>query len=269
MTLIRAIKSDWIKTKRTPFRYTVMLVPILFPLLMLAYISTYKTDYTFQIRVYSTYFETVGISLPMIAAILTGINIMGEESAGEFRGLITSPISRTTIYLSKLFMLILITIIDMFVATGILLLGMKFFYHGVNIQSGMFLEGTLLVSIGALFLYGLYLIISIDFGIGPTIAIGIGGTLWGTLLQTGIGDRIWQFIPWAWSGRLGILPCLVLTDFAKFKNLDAVQGYDDVLKRLYVTEMYEGVPIALISFAVITILGVLWFKRWEGRKVHQ
>ena len=268
MSLIRAMKSDWIKTKKTPFRYTVILVPILFPLLILAYISNYKIDYTFQIKVYSIYFETVGISLPMIAAILTGTNIMGEESAGEFRRLITSPISRTTIYLSKLLMLILITIIDMFVAIGILLVGIKFIYHGVNIQYEMFLEGTLLVSIGALFLYGLYLIISINFGLGPTIAIGAGGTLWGALLQTGMGDSIWKFVPWAWSGRLGALPCLVLTDLAKFKNLEAIQGYDDVMKNVYVTEMYSGVPIALISFIVITVLGVLWFKRWEGRKVY-
>ncbi|SFC47231.1 lantibiotic immunity ABC transporter MutG family permease subunit [Clostridium uliginosum] len=264
MYLIRAMRSDWIKTKKTAFRYIVILVPILFPLLVLTYISNYKLDYTFQIRVYSLYFETVGIAITMIAAILTGINIMGEESAGEFRGLRTSPISRTTIYLSKLLMLILITVIDMFVAIGILLLGMKFSYHGANIQYGMFLEGTLFTTIGALFLYGLYLIISINFGIGPTMVIGTGGTLWAVLFQTGMGDRMWQFVPWAWSGRLGTLPIAMLSGFTKFHNMD-----DNFVKNLYITEMYKGMPIALISFVVISVIGVLWFKRWEGRKIHQ
>lgn len=269
ISLIRAMKSDWMKTKKTAFKYIVIIVPILFPIIVLTYISNYKIDYSFQIRVYDLYFEAVGIGITMIAAILTGINIMGEESAGEFRRLIASPISRTTIYLSKLAMIVLITIIDMFVATGILLVGMKIFYSSANIQCEIFLEGTLFTTIGVLFLYGLYLIISINWGIGPTIAIGAGGTLWSALMQTGMGDRMRQFVPWAWSSTLGILPIYKLSGFGKFKNLDSVQGYDDVLKSLYATEMYKGVPIAIISFAVITILGVLWFKRWEGRKVHQ
>lgn len=268
-SLIRTMKSDWMKTKRTAFRYIVTLGPIIFPIMILAYISNYALDYAFQLRVYNIYFSIVGIALPMLVAILTGINIMGEENAGDFRGLITNPISRITIYLSKLFMLLLITVIDMLISTGILLIGMKIISKGMNIEYGIFLQGTLFTIVGSLFLYGLYLIISIGFGIGPTIAIGAGGAIWGALLQTGLGDGIWKFVPWSWSGRLGILPYAMMPGYAKFFNIDNIQGFNGIIKNAFNEEMWKGMPMAIISFIAILIGGLLWFEGWEGRKIHQ
>ena len=262
------LQAEWMKTKRTAFRYIVLITPIIFPIFILMYISSYKMDYSWQIRVYDIYFQTLGVALPMMASILTGLNIMGEESAGNFRGLITEPMARYKIYLSKLTMLVIITIVDMFISTGILLLGMKVIYNGTNISYGIFLSGTLFTIIGSLFLYGFYLIVSIAFGIGPTIAIGVGGGVWGVLLQTGLGDRIWQFVPWAWSGRLESIPYVKFADFIKFKGLENTENIKISMSNLATIEFNKGMPIALISFVIITILGVLWFEKWEGRKTH-
>ncbi|WGX77790.1 lantibiotic immunity ABC transporter MutG family permease subunit (plasmid) [Paraclostridium bifermentans] len=261
MDLVRAIISNWMKTKRTAFRYIVVLVPVLFSMLFLACISTYKPDYTFQIKAYNLYFQVIGTGLPMMAGILTVLNIVGEDSAGEFKRLLIVPLSRNTIYLGKLFMIILITIIDMFVSVGIILLGIKFIYTEVYIQYGVFLEGTLFTTIASLFLYGLYLIISMEFGIGFTMQITVGGTLLGALMQTGLGDKVWQFIPWAWPGRLGIIPIFNLEKVEKFKDVDS-----NVLKNLFIEVLGQGIPIAVISFLVICIIGIVWFKRWEGMK---
>lgn len=260
MDLMRAIISNWIKTKRTAFRYIVLLVPILFPALVLSYISVYKIDYTFQIKVYNLYFETIALGLTLMEGLLTALNIMGEESSGDFRALLASPLPRNTIYFGKLFMIILITIIDMFVSVGILLIGIKFIYKGAYIQYGPFLQGTLFTTIGVLFLYGFYLIISINFGMGHTIAITAGGTILGALMQTGMGDRIWQFIPWSWSGRIGILP------IAKLKGAVDSRYGDSTM--IMMKEFYKGMPILIISFLVICIIGALWFKKWEGRKSY-
>lgn len=261
MDLMRSIISEWMKTKRTAFRYIVVLVPILFSILVLAYISVYKIDYTFQIKVYELYFETIGIGLLMIAGILTVINVMGEDSAGEFRRLLIVPLSRNTIYLGKLFMIILITIIDMLVSVGILLIGIKFIYPGAYIQYGVFLEGTIFTTIASLFLYGLYLIISMQFGIGLTMQITVGGTVLGALMQTGLGDKVWQFIPWAWPSRIGIMPVCKFEGLTKFYNVNNV-----FLKKSFIEEVTKGMPIAVISFLIICIIGVIWFKKWEGIK---
>lgn len=262
MNLMRAIKSEWMKTKRTAFRCIVLLVPILFSILVLAYISVFKIDYTFQIKVYEIYFETISTGLTMMAGILTTLNIMGEDSAGEFRRMLIVPLSRNTIYIGKLFMLILITIIDMFASTAILLLGIKFLYPGVNIEYGIFLQGTLFTIIASLFLYGLYLILSIKFGIGLTMLITAGGTVLGALMQTGMGDRgVWTFIPWAWSGRLGIIPVYNLEVFSKFGNVD-----NSLLQNAFTEVITKAMPIVVVSFLIICIVGVVWFKKWEGVK---
>ncbi|KYH35492.1 ABC-2 family transporter protein [Clostridium tepidiprofundi DSM 19306] len=261
MFLIRTMISEWMKTKRTVFRYVVLLVPILFSMLILAYISVYKIDYTFQIKVYGTYFSTIGMGLTMMAGILTALNIIVEDSAGEFRRLLLVPLSRNTIYLGKLFMIILVTIVDMFVSVGVLLLGIKILYPTANIQYGVFLEGTFFTILGSLFLYGLYLIISINFGVGSTISLAVGGAVLGAILQTGMGDRVWQFVPWAWSGRIGTMPVYTLKGFSKFKNVNG-----NFLKSIFEKEMIKGIPIAIVSFLIICVIGVMWFKRWEGRK---
>lgn len=263
MNLMRAIISEWMKTKRTAFRYIVLLVPILFSISVLAYISVYKIDYTFQIKVYGLYFAVISIGLTMLTGILTTLNIMGEDSAGEFRRMLIVPLPRNTIYLGKLFMLILITIIDMFVSIGILLLGIKFLYPGADIQYEMFLQGTIFTIIASLFLYGLYLIISIKFGIGLTMLITAGGTVLGALMQTGMGDNMWKFIPWAWSSRIGIIPVYNLEGFAKFQNIN-----NSFLQNTFTEVITKGIPIAVVSFLIICIIGVAWFKNWEGRKIN-
>ncbi|KEI07053.1 lantibiotic immunity ABC transporter MutG family permease subunit [Clostridium botulinum] len=268
MNFLRSLKANFMKTKRTPFRYIILLVPILFSLLFVSYISVYKRDYTFQLNVYNFYFSIISITLPLISSILIGLNIMGEETSGEFRGLLMTPISRSTIYLSKLFMIILVTIIDMFVSLLILLIGMKFLYPLGTIQYGVFLTGTILTILGCLFLYGLYLIISLKFGIGPTIAVGVGGSIMGALLQTGLGDTIWPFVPFAWSGRIGIVPIYKLSNFIKYQHLENKKNIQEILNTTFKQYMYLGVPIAIISFIIICAIGVLWFNKWEGRKIH-
>ncbi|KOC31706.1 lantibiotic immunity ABC transporter MutG family permease subunit [Clostridium botulinum] len=266
MKFLRSLKANFMKTKRTPFRYIILLVPILFSLLFVSYISVYKRDYTFQLKVYEIYFGVVSLTLPLISAILIGLNIMGEESSGEFRGLLMTPISRSTIYLSKLFMIILVTIIDMFVSLFILLIGMKFLYPLGTIQYGVFLTGTILTILGCLFLYGLYIIISLKFGIGATIAVGVGGSIIGALLQTGLGDTIWPFVPFAWSGRISTVPIYKLSNFIKYQHLENQSNIQEILNTTFKQYMCLGVPIAIISFIIICVIGVLWFNKWEGRK---
>lgn len=261
MDLLRVISAEWMKTKRTAFRYIVLLVPIIYPILVLAYISVYKIDYTFQIKVYGLYFETIGIGLTLIVGILTTLNVMGEDLAGEFRRMLAVSLSRNTIYLGKLFMLILITIIDMFISTGILILGIKFLYPEVIIQEGIFLQGTIFTIIGALSLYGLYLILSMKYGIGFTMLITTGGTVLGALLQTGLGDKVWEFIPWAWPSRIAGIFMYKLNGFAQFRNLES-----SFLQNQFTEVVNKGILASIASFFIICIIGVMWFKKWEGIK---
>lgn len=269
MNFIGQMNSEWLKTKRTAFRYIVLITPIVFPLLILTYASHYKVDSLWQIRVYGIYFTFLGIALPMKTAILTGLNIMQEEGASNFIGLLTEPLAKERLYLGKLTILLIITIIDMLISTGILLLAMKWIYKVENINYGIFIQGTLLIIVSVLFLYGLYLIISFAFGIGPTVSIAIGGGVWGMLLQTGLGDEIWQFVPWAWAGRLSILPCLKFENYSKLNGTENIDGIDIIIRNMFTTEISKGLPIAIVTFILITIMGMVWFSKWEGKKTHQ
>ena len=48
------------------------------------------------------------------------------------------------------------------------------------------------------------------FGKGASIGIGIIGSLISALMLTGLGDGIWQVIPWAYSMRLSSYFILLL-----------------------------------------------------------
>lgn len=256
MSILNKISSDWMRTKHTPIRIMVYFSPIIYPILMLWYSSFSRGSELWQLNIHSIFSQGLGLLLPMVVALLTTLVVQQEEQAASFIGLLAEPVSRKSIYVSKLLMVIFITIIDLLLATAIFLVGMKFVLHIENIYYIKFFESALLLALGTLFLYGFHLIVAFMFGVGPNIVIGSIGLIAAGLMATGLGDGIWQYIPWAWPIRLGGMIGATFPEYS----------YSSVIANYFNSELLKGVVPAVVLFILVLIIGSLWFERWEGRK---
>jgi ABC-2 type transport system permease protein len=175
---------------------------------------------------------------------------------------LTGPVSRVKFYFGKLSLLIFAAIADIFLATFLMLLGMRYILNVENVHYDLFLQGAFLSLVGSLILFSLHLLISFAFGMGASIAIGGGGFLVSAIIgATVVGDHIWPYIPWAWTVRLSQVPMLLM--------LKVKHAFGMELSDLYFQELMKGIIPASICFILVTLLGLVWFNRWEGGKSYE
>jgi len=103
------------------------------------------------------------------------------------------------------------------------------------------------------FLYILHLYVSLQFGKGASIGLGIVEALLVALLLTGLGDHIWPFLPYGWSGHFVSLWIIKSTGV----NLALLE-----------TSMRIGIVGCLVGSVFAFILSCLWFGKWEGRRTE-
>mgnify|MGYP001770230732 FL=1 len=262
MSFLHVLSSEWLKTRRTTIRLIVFVTPIIYPIFMLWYFSRYNDPSFWQVKIYGGFFEVLSVSLPIIISLLTGLIAYQEEKSGSFMNVLTGPVSRVKFYFGKLSLLIFAAIADIFLATFLMLLGMRYILNIENVHYDLFLQGALLSLVGSLILFSLHLLISFAFGMGASIAIGGGGFLVSAIIgATVVGDKIWQYIPWAWTVRLSQVPMLLM--------LNVKHAFGMELSDLYFQELMKGIIPASICFILVTLLGLVWFNRWEGGKSYE
>lgn len=258
MTLLRALSADWLKTKRTAIRLIMVIVPMVYPLVMLWYF----TGQSSSSQIYDGYYTVMSVGMPVVAGTLCGLMALQEEHAGSFQGMLGSAMSRAAGYLSKFTLLLLMTTGCTFASTFILLAGMKWYLHTANLPVWRFVQGSLFLLLGSLMLYALHLLISFAFGMGASIASGGAGFIiagiWG---HTVAGDRVWPYVPWTWAVRLSQLPEVFLRDFKAPPGLNPQDFCTEQLDKV--------VGILIAGTLIVLIAGVAWFTRWEGRKSYE
>lgn len=261
-SLFTVLSVEWLKTRRTPVRWLTFVIPVALAALLVWYFSLKAMTPDPRLMMYQAFFEIwTALVIPMGVGLLAGIMSHQEELAGSFNGLLGSGLSRTSIYLGKLIMLMLLSLASTLLATFILATGIN---YGLNIPVSwpFFILGALMAEVGTLPLLALHLWLSLAWGMGASLGVGGGGLLIAALMgATNLGNTVWQFIPWAWPVRLAMLPGICLLSWAELPPPLLSSGY-------VWHETLKGVIPALIVFIVLTVVGLLWFNNWEGRKVY-
>jgi len=108
---------------------------------------------------------------------------------------------------------------------------------------------------GNIFLYILHVFVSLQFGKGASTGLGVAGSLISALMQTGLGDKVWHFIPWAWGVRF--------CDYLVYELLYPSAGAGVAV------DIKQGVYIMLFTICIIFIASLFWFKKWEGRRSYE
>lgn len=261
--MMRILLAEWLKTKRTSMRWITFLVPVLFSSLIVWYFSMRGVTDNIQISIFQGFFETwSALVIPVGVGLLSGLMIHQEEMAGSFNGLLGSRTSRSSLFIGKLLMLILLTTLSTMLATVTLVVGLSYVAH-IPVSLPVFIAAMVMVVISTLPLLAFHLLISFAWGMGPSIGIGGGGLLLGALMATSLGDTVWQYIPWGWPVRLSMLPGFYLFYLPgmELPPLEISSGF-------VVHEAIKGIIHATIFFIIMVVGGVLWFNKWEGRKIY-
>jgi ABC-2 type transport system permease protein len=221
------------------------LIPLTAAILFIAYYS--MSSWKAEAKI-SGYFEVIGVAFPLIIGLITGKAAEQEGQAGSFQTMLCGVKSRGAAYVSKLVVLLLLGILSIIIAIGVFAVGFQ------TIPAMMYVKAGGLLIAGSVFLYILHLFVSLRYGRGTSIGIGMVESLISALALTGLGDGKWYYIPCTWSARL--CDNLVFT----WLNPSTTFGYEEIHKCLIV---------ATLATVAAFILSLFWFKSWEGRKSYE
>ncbi|MEZ0537889.1 lantibiotic immunity ABC transporter MutG family permease subunit [Caldicellulosiruptoraceae bacterium PP1] len=255
--------SEWIKTKRTPIRWLTFLTPLIFTALITWYFSLKTITIYTQISIFKAFFEVwTAMVIPLGVGLISGLMIHQEELAGSFNGFLGSKLPRRDLYLGKLVMLILLTSVSTLLAVLALLVELNFILN-IHIFWSIFVIAAIVAIIGTIPLLAFHLWISFAWGIGASVGIGGGSILIAALMATGLGDKIWQFVPWAWPVRLsGLIGTYLL-------YLTGMKYPTEILSSGFIAnQAIKGLIPAAIFFVSLLAGGLIWIERWEGRKIY-
>lgn len=256
---MKSLSSEWIKTKRTPIRWLTFLAPVVFAALVIWYYSMRKITVDTQISIFQTFFGVwATMVIPLGAGLISGLMIQQEELAGSFNGFLGSKLPRHCLYFGKFAMLFLSSTGSILLATLSLVIGFSVILK-ISIPWSAFIVAAIMAIIGAIPLLAFHIWISFAWGMGASIGIGGFGLLIAALMATSLGDKVWQFVPWAWSVRLSMLPGAYLLYKPDYPT-------EIISSRFLINQAIIGLlPVAVFS-VVMLLGGLVWFKKWEGRK---
>lgn len=248
MVMLRLLRAEFLKVKRTPFLLTHLLVPIIFSGLFLAYYSYSPWNFEWKI---SGYFQALSCGFPIIIGLVCAMVAEQEANAGHFQGMLTATKTKIVAYLSKLLLLLLFSFGAILLSFGIFSVGFIELLHEDTFGYQFYVIAGCILFVSFAFLYILHFFVSLHFGKGASIGLGIVGSLLVALLLTGLGDSIWSFIPYGWGGH--------------FVSLWAMKASGLDLSMVEIG-LQEGIIASVCGTMLALVLSCLWFWRWEGRK---
>lgn len=253
--LHRYIWADILKTKRTPLIWMHAAAPLLCAVFFLLYMYGRVHE---PFALYHDFTSTIAVIYPLLIGIVCGMAASVEEQAGHFQMMLAVPHSKIVSFASKLLLLLLLNILSVCLAVGLYLIGLTFFLHVHDLPYLVFLKGGVWLIAGSVPLYMLSFFVSIKYGMGPSSLLGGAGLLMAALMNTGLGDIIWRYVPWAWSVRLAGLEGLLHFEKVKKEFLPYVMH-----------DMRIGEMMLYFAIIILFLAGLFWCQRWEGRRSYE
>lgn len=244
---IRAIKSDIYKAVHSQ----VLLIHFIVPLFgMAAFLAYYTISPWGESQKVSVYLQVLAMAFPMLIGIVTVMVSEQEFQAASCQMLLSTPCKRYIPHLAKLITILIFGFLSSVIA--VFGFGTLFRLVGnVVFPLSLYIKLAMLLFFGNITLYILQYIVSFAFGKGIGLGLGIVGSLLSALLLTGLGDRIWTFLPWSIAIRF----CSMFVE-SKVTNVSFIN----------LPGIIQGMMFIGLSSIILLLILVLWSTKWDGRR---
>lgn len=247
---VSLFQSELYKLLHSSLAYVHIFVPILGITVFLVYYTISPWDAPEKV---SAYLQILAMIFPVLIAVITTITSEMEAQAGFFQGLLGIPCEKSAVHIAKLGVLLVFGLISTFVT--VVGFGMLFRWMGNScFASSFYIKAAVLLFSGNIPLYILHYIVSFSCPKGMGLELGIVGSLLSVLLITGLGDRIWYYLPWSISIRM----CSILVE-SEAKNWDFLEW----------NGVKDGFGFMIAASIFLFFLFIFWGTKWETPKYEQ
>ncbi|WP_018659290.1 lantibiotic immunity ABC transporter MutG family permease subunit [Allofustis seminis] len=242
--MVKILKSEFYKLKHTYLPHIHIILPIIYAIIFYIMVRiTGLKDYA-SISIIETYLVLLGAILPIVCGAITFKVIDMEANAGHFQVLLSTTKSRSKAYGGKLLLLLIGALFSISLA----ILMFSFLFRQQSYIAWV-IEGFLLF-VGCIATYVIHLWISLMIGGSASIGLGFAETLLALISMTGLGEKIWYFLPCTWPSRLSA------TYSVGSSLADSTYLHDTLSMWLYI-----AVPMTIC----ILICSFIWFNKWDGK----
>lgn len=243
LSIIRCLKAEYRKCKHSMLLYIHIIIPILCAVVFAGYYHISGWEIAAKV---SAYLEVMAIAFPFLIGIIVGLVVQIENQAGHFQLILGTVPSRVATYIGKLSFLIICALGAIFLALGVFVVLYQAAPFTIYLRAGLLLLVTMLP------IYLIQLFIGMNYGKGASMGMGIAGSLVAALMITGLGDSVWNYIPWAWGSRA--MDYVVLA-------WDCPQLYLQMR-----SDFFNGMVVSILCSVCLLVISLVWFCVWEGGK---
>ena len=244
----RNLHADLLKMKGLSITLAHILIPVITSGLFLAYYSVSAWNENTKII---AFYQAVGAGFPVLIGIFTASIMEQEQNAGAYQNLLTLR-KKTTAFLSKVILLLILSLFSVFLAAGIFCFGFYKISGCSTVSTGTYMMAAFIMWCGSITLYIWQMFLAFRFGKGVSIGAGIISGLVSALMLTNLGMYIWKYIPVSWTGRL---------PYAYLQNVFGEPGAID--------EMKSVIPVFCVFTVFSMVYYLLWASHWEGSKISE
>lgn len=202
-----SLSSEWLKTKRTSYRYVILALPFIFNILVLTYFLLSKSTGDIP-KVMQNYFTILVMSLPFAFIIVGTLIYEIDKDAGFYKNIIHSNKDAIRI-LNLKFLFYYLQLTVMYLISIMISLGL-IYYFTPTLSEAVLLEYSKMFIQVWLFSSTMVIIsnfISVAFSFIASLVIGATFTLMTAIIgMTGLGEGIWVLFPFTWAFRFLFLP---------------------------------------------------------------
>lgn len=243
--LLRYMKCDLYKLRRSAFFWLHTLFPICGTALVLLYASFADVS---SISIIATFFQLYAIAYPFVISVVCTVVAEQEIKAGYCQNILVLP-GRTKVILSKFFVMAACGLLSVGLGTALFAGIASLTVADLNISYMSYLLPALVLWGSNLLLYALHILGAFYFGRNVCIGTGAVGSLLAALLQTGLGTGLWFVLPYGFGVRL--------TDYFLMYSMELVSAMSAEIKCAI------GCCVVTTSIAICLMIGFIY--RYSGK----
>lgn len=242
MRIVTSIRAERIKLYHTPYWGIHILTPVLGAILFVFYFLYYKNVDKYQKL--NLILELTEMVFPILISAIVGLNISQEEKASQFQNILIVP-KRKNAILAKLFILYFSGLISLVILYTLFVIGVNM-NQSKAIPVVLLLQTVLGLAFCNFIIYAFHIFLCLKFGLGISLFFGVFECLQCILYSNIELHGLWRYIPFAWS----------------------MNWIQDVFYNRLADHILQWLGVLVLT-AIILILIIYWFTRWEGRKNHE